>query len=649
MKKTAIVLVFTLLFGIVFSANPSLVYAEEDIEYTDHYDGGTMLAKYSSAEIVDMYPNFSVFLAEKLRALETDISVSDFDLNKENLGSIFFSIMCENPDIFYVFPNIIEVVADYNTGKILSIRPDYLFDTDKIPEKIEEFNRQSEIMLSGLDSGWDDITKTAYIHDILAQHTEYDTKYETISNEDYELYRERMRIYTSYGAIVDHNAVCEGYSMAYKYLLSRAGIKSYYIQSIEKRHSWNMVELNGNLYHVDVAHDDPTPDNLGRVNHTNFLKSDEYFTNDGDDEHVNWITNLRAEDTSYDNAWWNKTSTMIYRIGWYDYFVEQNYTSSSYGALKRRDSRSGVDSVVDVIKTHWSVEGNDNAFWDRACSYLTADSEYLYYNDTNSVYRMSIKDGEIKKIYTKPSTVRGDIYGIVFKTDGALYASIKQSPNEKDEIFMLNITVQPDTEQPNTTTSASTTSPPDTTDPTDSSFPTNPTSTTEPTAPSSASPQETKPVTVPTLPSVQPETVSPAVVRQKTSMYLKRTIRITPFPKGKYTFTSDNKKVATVTSKGVITAKKAGKTVITAKGQDMIFKLTVTVKNPKLNITRKTIRKKKSFTLKVTGGSGKIVYKASNRNITISKKGKVTGKKKGKSTITVSVCGIKLKCRVTVR
>ena len=115
-------------------------------------------------------------------------------------------------------------------------------------------------------------------------------------------------------------------------------------------------------------------------------------------------------------------------------------------------------------------------------------------------------------------------------------------------------------------------------------------------------------------------------------------------------YSTSNKKVATVTSKGTIKGKKAGKVIITAKSSKAIFKLTVTVKKPRLNYTKKTLKRKKSFKLKVIGGSGKITLKNSNgKVIKVKSSGKVIAKKKGKATITVKVCGLTLKCKITVK
>ena len=125
---------------------------------------------------------------------------------------------------------------------------------------------------------------------------------------------------------------------------------------------------------------------------------------------------------------------------------------------------------------------------------------------------------------------------------------------------------------------------------------------------------------------------------------------------------SSNKKVATVNSKGKITAKKAGTatiTVTTKKGAKATVKVTVqkkAVKCTKLTADKKklTLKVKKSYQLKVTKTPvttlEKVTYQSSNKKVaTVNSKGKITAKKAGKATITIK-CGKKsVKVKVTVK
>ena len=110
-------------------------------------------------------------------------------------------------------------------------------------------------------------------------------------------------------------------------------------------------------------------------------------------------------------------------------------------------------------------------------------------------------------------------------------------------------------------------------------------------------------------------------------------------------WSTGKKSVATVSQKGVVTAKKTGKAVISAKVDGITKKCTITVKKaPKkitLNAKKKTLKKGKKFQIKAKlpkgTASNKITYKTSNKKVAIvSASGKVTAKKKGKATITVT-------------
>ena len=180
---------------------------------------------------------------------------------------------------------------------------------------------------------------------------------------------------------------------------------------------------------------------------------------------------------------------------------------------------------------------------------------------------------------------------------------------------------------------------------------------------------ETKPVTKPSTTAVQTTTaVRPATTYKKPylskgslSIYKgnKTAIGIKNKVSGaKVTFASSKKSIATVSSKGTVTGKKAGTATITVKvtqqGKSYTLNCKVKVNNKRLAFSKKKakIKKKKSFTFKVKkyGVSGKVRWKVSNKKL--ASIGKTNGKfkakkKKGKVKVT-AYCG-KFKVSYTVR
>ncbi len=121
--------------------------------------------------------------------------------------------------------------------------------------------------------------------------------------------------------------------------------------------------------------------------------------------------------------------------------------------------------------------------------------------------------------------------------------------------------------------------------------------------------------------------------------------------KKKIKWSTSDKKIAIVNSKGKVTGKKAGTCTITAKIGSKKYKCKVTVKNPiKLNKTKVTLNKGKTYTLKVSGTKKKVIWSSSNKKVAIvNSKGKVTAKKKGTATITAKADGLSVKSKVTVK
>ncbi len=149
---------------------------------------------------------------------------------------------------------------------------------------------------------------------------------------------------------------------------------------------------------------------------------------------------------------------------------------------------------------------------------------------------------------------------------------------------------------------------------------------------------------------------------------LKTTVTVTPNKSAnkKVIYKSSNKKVATVTSKGVITGKKPGTAKITVTSvKNKKVKATVTVKVLKGKVTNIALNKtshtlKTGATVKLTaavkasaGGSKDIVWTTSNKKVaTVNSKGTVKAVGNGNATITAKAAdgtGKKAVCKLTVK
>ncbi len=95
------------------------------------------------------------------------------------------------------------------------------------------------IIRTCIQPGMSDYEKVLTLHDWLVQNAKYDYTYKN---------------YGADGVLLKGTGVCQSYTWAYTILLEYIGIES----DIEhgNNHTWNMVKLDGDWYHIDVTWDD---------------------------------------------------------------------------------------------------------------------------------------------------------------------------------------------------------------------------------------------------------------------------------------------------------------------------------------------------------------------------------------------------------
>ena len=177
-----------------------------------------------------------------------------------------------------------------------AIHVNYQYTPEEAAEKREQDAKEQAAVDSAIAScvtdGMSDYEIAKALHDYLALNNEYDMRY-------YSGGMPRIS-YTAYGALVNRTSVCAGYALAYERLMDQVGIPCEYVTGMTTRgsHAWNIVQIDGEWYHVDVTWDDPTPDREGYVRYKYFLKSDKAMSRD----HVSSEASHTCTSTKYDNV-----------------------------------------------------------------------------------------------------------------------------------------------------------------------------------------------------------------------------------------------------------------------------------------------------------------------------------------------------------
>lgn len=119
-------------------------------------------------------------------------------------------------------------------------------ETIKILEEIERIE-------SGLNKNWSDIQKLLYVYDRLKTGIMYDPKFEQKSSSEIRSLR----------GLITKQTVCAGYALILKEFMDRNGISCEYAEGYTKAngtggHSWNIVNIGGKKYPIDLTWDNTT-------------------------------------------------------------------------------------------------------------------------------------------------------------------------------------------------------------------------------------------------------------------------------------------------------------------------------------------------------------------------------------------------------
>ena len=103
-----------------------------------------------------------------------------------------------------------------------------------------------------------------------------------ILNCEYGYSSNPMDSHTAAGVLVYKKAVCQGYAEAFQYFMEALGIPCKTVTGTGNGspHGWNMVNVGGRWYHIDVTWDDPLPDKKDRLMYGYFLVSDSVMAKD---------------------------------------------------------------------------------------------------------------------------------------------------------------------------------------------------------------------------------------------------------------------------------------------------------------------------------------------------------------------------------
>ena len=192
-------------------------------------------------------------LDEGVKNLDTTISVKDFitlETYKSDIWAAYNALCWDRPEYFWL-PRSYGLSGSVNStsGELVAfyISFENLYDINATQK--EELRAEVEAVVNNVVAAANefdtDFEKELFVHDYLC------------ANICYNYGETQLSDYTVYGALINGMCVCEGYSRAMQLICKRLGIPcSLVTGNAGGPHMWNIIEIEGETYYVDVTHDD---------------------------------------------------------------------------------------------------------------------------------------------------------------------------------------------------------------------------------------------------------------------------------------------------------------------------------------------------------------------------------------------------------
>lgn len=215
----------------------------------------------------------------------------------------------------------------------------FKYHTDAQKEKAVD-TKVKELLTSLNLGGKNDYQKTKAIYDYIASNIDYA---DGVNDTD---------LYSAYGALINNEAVCQGYSQLLYRLLSEAGVRNRVVEGTSEgiNHAWNLADIDGICYLMDVTWDSTFN---GRTTHY-FLKGSSDFdsytsmqthtTGSGDPDHSAMYPDYTAA-----------AFTSLYPVAKTAY----NPTAFTLGDVDA-DGKITASDASDVLEAYARASGSDD-------------------------------------------------------------------------------------------------------------------------------------------------------------------------------------------------------------------------------------------------------------------------------------------------
>jgi transglutaminase/protease-like cytokinesis protein 3 len=271
-----------LIIVILISMYVFVFYKASDGTVVETLSNETDYPVYSGKNV---YEHWKTTLNDEQKILYEEIKESFLQFNEEfstqaknisldELNEAYTAVLLDHPEIFWMqsYKAVTTLNDNVNTRKKIQLI--YAYSEEEAKEIKSRLESSYNEIIDEAKEQDNDFKKIKLVHDRLIQESTY-TKYD----------KDELHEYQSIVSIFDtHNTVCAGYAYGFKFIMDELGIDTIVSRDVSnedksKNHIWNMVNLYGTWYNIDITWDDELSENKV-IAYNYFLKTNkEFYTN----------------------------------------------------------------------------------------------------------------------------------------------------------------------------------------------------------------------------------------------------------------------------------------------------------------------------------------------------------------------------------
>lgn len=395
---------------------------------------------------------------------EQKISIESYKISVAETNKIFTETTNYYPELFHINN---EYGYSYSTsGTVITLSPQYV-NPEKRSEiysnqasakaaydtALKTYNDEIEHIISGIAPEMTDLEKALYVHDYIVTHFKYDLR-GCSNNKEIN----KLAYHDAYSFFKTDEGVCQAYTQAFNGIMHRLGIECTSALDDKDNHTWNIITLDGNNYHIDTTQDDPLGYSSGSAKHTYFLLSDEtirtiddilYRDPDNTEKDVNshedWYTAMyktSCDEKKYESGYaWNDADSSFEFVDGYWYYIK--YSGSSKSKLYRTKNFSYSEPAIENdFDTKFPVPDKPGYGYDGYFGGITAVGNLVYYSAPNlTVYCYSTKTGDVSIITVSPPSSINTVTSCRYEGNGILKVFFSSVPNSYDDGGSTTVTL----------------------------------------------------------------------------------------------------------------------------------------------------------------------------------------------------------------